>query len=76
MATLTIRNVPDATQRALKARAAKHNRSMEAEVREILESSVHPAGGFIDAWLHAAEQVRGEFELPARAAGPRPVDLA
>jgi plasmid stability protein len=42
MAALTIRNLPDATHRALKARAAKHGRSTEAEIREIIESTVRP----------------------------------
>ena len=38
MAMVTIRNIPDEVHRALRVRAA----SMEAEVREILESSVTP----------------------------------
>jgi len=43
MAAVTIRNLPEATHRALKARAAKHGRSTEAEIREIIESAVRPA---------------------------------
>lgn len=43
MAAVTIRNLPDATHRALKARAAKHGRSAEAELREIIESAVRPS---------------------------------
>ena len=42
MAAVTIRNLPEATHRALKARAAKHGRSTEAEIREIIESAVRP----------------------------------
>ncbi len=38
MAILTVRNVPDEVHRALRVRAAMHGRSIEAEVREILES--------------------------------------
>ncbi len=40
MAILTIRNVPDEVHRALRVRAAKRNRSTEAEVRTILEDAV------------------------------------
>jgi plasmid stability protein len=42
MAAVTIRNLPEATHRALKARAAKHGRSTEAELREIIEFAVRP----------------------------------
>lgn len=44
MAMLTVRNLPDAVHRALRARAAQHGRSMEAEVRAILESAMAPEG--------------------------------
>ncbi len=44
MAMLTVRNIPDEVHRALRLRAARHGRSMEAEVRGILESSVTPEG--------------------------------
>ena len=40
MAVLTIRNVPDDVHRALKAKALKHGRSTEAEIREILKNAV------------------------------------
>ncbi|MCK0506014.1 plasmid stabilization protein [Aromatoleum anaerobium] len=44
MAMLTVRNIPEAVHRALRMRAARHGHSMEAEVREILESAVSPQG--------------------------------
>lgn len=44
MAAVTIRNLSDEAHRALKIRAAKHNRSAEAEMRAILESAVRPEG--------------------------------
>ena len=44
MAMLTVRNLPDEVHRALRLRAARHGHSMEAEVREILESVVSPEG--------------------------------
>jgi antitoxin FitA len=42
MPAVTIRNLSDATHRALKLRAARHNRSTEAEVRAILDAAVRP----------------------------------
>jgi plasmid stability protein len=44
MAAVTIRNLSEAAHRALKVRAAQHNRSAEAEMRAILEAAVRPAG--------------------------------
>lgn len=41
---LTVRNLPDEVHRALRVRAAQHGHSMEAEVREILESAISPQG--------------------------------
>lgn len=42
MAILTVRNVPDDVHRALRMLAARHGRSTEAEVREILAAAVKP----------------------------------
>lgn len=39
MATITVRNLPEKTKRNLKVRAALHGRSMEQEVREILNDA-------------------------------------
>jgi plasmid stability protein len=44
MAAVTIRNLSEETHRALKLRAALHNRSTEAEMRAILEAAVRPEG--------------------------------
>jgi antitoxin FitA len=44
MAMLTVRNIPEGVHRALRARAVRRGHSMEAEVREILESAVSPQG--------------------------------
>jgi plasmid stability protein len=43
MASITVRNVPDEVHRALRVRAARHGRSAEAEIRDILEQAVKPA---------------------------------
>lgn len=42
MSVVTVRNLPEETQRALKLRAARHGRSTEAEIRAILEDAVRP----------------------------------
>lgn len=42
MAMLTVRHLPDEVHRALRVRAAQHGHSMEAEVRQILESAIRP----------------------------------
>jgi len=42
MSSVTIRNLPEETHRALRARAARHGLSTEAEIRAILENAVRP----------------------------------
>ncbi len=44
MAAVTIRNLSEEVHRALKVRAAQHNRSAESEMRAILEAAVRPEG--------------------------------
>jgi len=44
MVMLTIRNVSDEVHRALRVRAVGNGRSMEAELREILDAAVRPEG--------------------------------
>ncbi|MFT4189190.1 MAG: Arc family DNA-binding protein [Aeromicrobium sp.] len=75
MATLTIRNLPEETRRALKERAARSNRSMEAEVRDILQEAVSSRSSWVTEWLDHTAALRGDFELPERSS-PRGVDLA
>lgn len=73
MAAVTIRNLPAEVHRALKIRAAQHNRSTEAEMRAILEAAVRPEGrlrlgtalaemsrkiGLTNADIEALEQAR------------------
>jgi antitoxin FitA len=43
MASITIRNLEEATKRKLKIRAAIHGRLMEQEAREILKSALRTA---------------------------------
>src|SRR5262249_54360990 len=42
MASITVRNLPDETHRALRVLAAQHGRSTEAEIRSILETAARP----------------------------------
>lgn len=44
MPSVTVRNVPDEVHRAIKVRAARNGRSVEAEMRDILEMAVRPKG--------------------------------
>ncbi|MDR1441248.1 MAG: antitoxin [Bifidobacteriaceae bacterium] len=44
MSTITVRNLPAETHRALRVMAAHHQRSTEAEVRAILEEAARPDG--------------------------------
>jgi plasmid stability protein len=42
MSSITVRNIPEETHRALRVRAAMAGRSTEAEVRAILENAARP----------------------------------
>ena len=70
MATLTIRNLDDATKRLLRIRAAQHGVSMEEEVRRILckELSRSSDQSLLGQRLldRFAESASEEFVLPAR----------
>jgi plasmid stability protein len=74
MSAVTVRNLPEATHRALKLRAAQHGRSTEAEIRAILESAVQPRLG-MGAALLAIGQELGGVELTYRR-DHKPVDAA
>lgn len=74
MSSLTVRNLPEATHRALKARAARQGRSTEAEVRAILEAAVRPRAG-LGTRLAAIGRAVGGVEL-AIERDPRPIEPA
>ena len=82
MTAVAIRNLSDATYRALKARAARHGRSIEAEMQAILEAAVCPTEhvrlgtalaelsrrvGLTNADVEALEQARDR--MPAEPIG-------
>ncbi|MES2831130.1 MAG: Arc family DNA-binding protein [Pseudomonadota bacterium] len=59
MATVNVRNLPDEVHRAIRIQAAKHGRSTEAEIRDILERAARPEGrvklgSFLTAIAHEA----------------------
>ena len=73
MAAITIRQLSDETKQQLRIRAAHNGRSMEAEVREILEAAVRPKVDirWVDILLEAADEVGGvTLDLPARRNRP------
>ncbi len=65
MSSVTVRNLPEETHRALRLRAAQHGRSTEAEIRNILESAVQPKVG-IGSALAAIGRSLGGVELDIR----------
>ncbi|MFT0546005.1 FitA-like ribbon-helix-helix domain-containing protein [Allopusillimonas ginsengisoli] len=44
MRSVTVRNVPEEVDRAIRVRTAQHGRSIKAEMRYILESAIRPEG--------------------------------
>jgi len=44
MPAIVVRNISAETHRGLRARAKKHGRSTEAEIRAILDAAVRPGG--------------------------------
>ncbi len=80
MAAISVRDLDEDVARRLKVRAARHGRSMEAEVRAILTDAV---GAREDGQFNLALAVRERFgaiggvdlELPPRQDMPRAADL-
>lgn len=77
LSALTIRQLNEHTHARLRARAAKHGRSVEAEVCAILDSTVDLPEGNILVALHATFREAGgmDLELPDRNEPPRTVGL-
>ena len=81
MATVTVRNLPDETHRALKRRAAKHGRSTEAEIRMILnqtaaEVELSPSEGLGTALAELGKRFGGiELDVERDRSPPRFIDF-
>ena len=67
MATLTIRNVPARVVRSLKTLARRHKRSMEQEVRELLE-------GYVAERRAVLDQIEAGWQAQTRRPNAREVD--
>jgi antitoxin FitA len=80
MATLTIRGLTDTTKARLRVRAALHGRSMEAEVRAILQDALppeQPSAG-LGSRIRARFASAGggvELDLPRREESPRAAQM-
>lgn len=61
MESITIRNLPENTKRDLKLRAARHGRSMEQEVREILKTALREGSTRPQTGADLAEAIRRRF---------------
>ena len=78
MASLTVRGIPEIEKEAVRVRAAKNGRSMEAELRCIIHEAVKSDIGGADPGLATAIHRRfapyGGVELPEhRPVTPRPL---
>lgn len=80
VAALSIRNLDDYVKDRLRLRAARHGRSMEAEVRAILVDAVgapDESDGLFQSLLDRFGEVGGvELDLPRRTAPVRAPDLS
>ncbi len=67
MSDLLIRNVPAATLEALKARAQRRGRSVQAEALELLDQVRLPAGTMLVDWLrkHRTGRVDAQAAIAA-----------
>lgn len=79
MATLTVRGLDEETRTRLRIRAAEHGRSMEAEVRAILQDQLYPSppAGGLGSRIHSlfADIESDDLGLPAREESPRPAEF-
>ncbi len=80
MAAVSIRGLDDQVRERLRVRAARHGRSMEAEIRNILAEAVleqSPSAGLFTTLLDRFGDLGGvELKLPQRVTRPRAADLS
>lgn len=76
MAAIMVRNLDEDVKRRLRMRAARHGRSMEAEVRAILEETVREQDNFAEALMETFGGLGGvDLEIPSRTARARPMEF-
>lgn len=80
MASITVRNLDEGLKQRLRVRAARHGRSMEEEVREILRQAIGdlPAPTNLGQTIHARFAAVGgvELELPVRGPMREPPSMS
>jgi plasmid stability protein len=78
MAAVSIRDLDDSVREKLRVRAARHGRSMEAEMRAILTAAVRDedsSQGLFSALVDRFAELGGvELDLPPRATPARAAD--
>jgi plasmid stability protein len=67
MPTITVRNVPGKVVQSLKALARRHNRSMEQEVRELIE-------GYVAERRAVLDQIEAGWDNQTRRPTAREID--
>ena len=80
MSSLTVRNLDESVKNSLRVRAARNGRSMEEEVRQILQNIVAPEQA---GQMSFAERVNSRFAgldvdslpIPARQPARKPPDI-
>lgn len=79
LSALSIRNLDDRVRERLRVRAARHGRSMEAEVRAILADAVaepSEAPGLFQTLMDRFGELGGvELDLPRRATSARAAEF-
>jgi len=79
MAAVSVRDLDDSVREKLRMRAARHGRSMEAEMRAILTAAVtdgQPRPGLFTALANRFSQLGGvELEPPSRINHPRAAEF-
>ena len=83
MASITIRNLHEATKQRLRIRAAERGHSMEEEARGLIERGLAPVskpadgGKWVDDMLARMRAIGdAEFELPAGEPMGEPIDFS
>jgi plasmid stability protein len=77
MASITIRNLEEGLKSKLRVRAARHGRSMEEEIRQILRTALaektRPPTNLFDAIRRRIEPVGGvDLDIPRRGSMREP----
>lgn len=80
LASISVRNLDDHVKERLRVRAARNGRSMESEIRAILEDTVREpadADGLFQTLLDRFGEIGGvELELPPRTTKVRAADFS